>query len=352
MIRKEHRGGVRHLVIDFRYTDTHGKKKRYRRDAEVQTSAAAVAEERRLLVELGSTGSIRKVEPPSAPTASAVTWVDAVDHHRRVVLPTKKPSTRASYTELLTSAMMRSWKAVIITSDMRPIVVPWDAKIVQSGVGPNRRRNFHVAVRAVLRAAVDAAMIPDMPRVPKLPRVGRKIRSRPTRADVDRLLAAAPPAERLALALAAHAGLRASEVRGLRWTDVDLGGGMITVRQSISEGQVGAPKSGHDRQVPIQTALLPLLEEAPRKGVYVAPRADGKPWGSWRLGDAMQRACAAAHVSYTFHDLRGAFATSLFRASASAPAVQRLMGHANLATTQLYADVVESDLRAAIRKLG
>ena len=50
----------------------------------------------------------------------------------------------------------------------------------------------------------------------------------------------------------------------------------------------------------------------------------------------------------SFHSLRHFFITELFRNGVPAPAVQRLAGHAELTTTQLYADMVASDLKAAI----
>ena len=55
-----------------------------------------------------------------------------------------------------------------------------------------------------------------------------------------------------------------------------------------------------------------------------------------------------AGKSGCFHDLRHFFATELFRRGASAPVVQQLLGHRDLATTQRYADLVASDRRAAI----
>ena len=49
MIRKEERRGERVLVLDIRYKKKDGTRARYRKDAHVQTMAAATAEERRIL---------------------------------------------------------------------------------------------------------------------------------------------------------------------------------------------------------------------------------------------------------------------------------------------------------------
>lgn len=70
----------------------------------------------------------------------------------------------------------------------------------------------------------------------------------------------------------------------------------------------------------------------------------------WLVGGcAGSRAQARAkRDGWSFHDLRDFFATELFRRGASAPVVQQLLGHADLATTQRYADMVASDRKTAI----
>lgn len=45
------------------------------------------------------------------------------------------------------------------------------------------------------------------------------------------------------------------------------------------------------------------------------------------------------------------FVTELFRSGAPAPAIQQLAGHAELTTTQLYADLDANDLRSAIERI-
>jgi integrase len=78
--------------------------------------------------------------------------------------------------------------------------------------------------------------------------------------EVEAIIETAHPSQKVALA--AFAGLRAGEVRGLRWTDVDRKRGVITVRRSRVAGVDGTPKSGHGRVVPIAAPLLPHLEQA------------------------------------------------------------------------------------------
>jgi site-specific recombinase XerD len=81
----------------------------------------------------------------------------------------------------------------------------------------------------------------------------------------------------------------------------------------------------------------------------LAQTAYSQPWGETGLNQAFRRCQKRVGLSgLSFHDLRHFFVTELFRRGAPAPAVQRLVGHSDLGTTQGYADIVASDLRAAV----
>ena len=183
-----------------------------------------------------------------------------------------------------------------------------------------------------------------MPRTPKLPPVGRKQPREVRFDDVEAVLAESSESAKLAFSLAAFAGLRASEIRGLRWSDVDLKSDTITVRRALTGGHEVTPKSHHQRVIPSAGRLRALLDAASTKKknpwAPVATTEAGKLWGEWGLNQALKRAQARAERDgWSFHDLRHFFATELFRRGASAPVVQQLLGHADLATTQRYADM-------------
>src|SRR5262249_56070844 len=94
-----------------------------------------------------------------------------------------------------------------------------------------------------------------MPKQRKL-EVGRDI---PTTGEIKRMVAAATDVRaRALLLLAAFTGLRSSELRGLRWADVDLKKGEIHVRQRADKyREIGDPKSeGSRRSVPLDLATV------------------------------------------------------------------------------------------------
>src|SRR5262249_18502553 len=95
---------------------------------------------------------------------------------------------------------------------------------------------------------------------PKL-EIGRDI---PTRDEVQRIIDAAKPGKaRTLLLTAALTGMRASELRGLRWSDVDLSRRQIHVRQQADRyRKIGAPKSAAGtRTIPIGDMVVNTLRE-------------------------------------------------------------------------------------------
>lgn len=109
--------------------------------------------------------------------------------------------------------------------------------------------------------------------------VGRDI---PTPDEVRRILAAAEGEWRALLVVAAFAGLRASELRGLRWSDVDLSTGTLRIAQRADQwGAIGRPKSHEGRRaIPIGPFVVNTIKEwklaRPKTELdLVFPREDG-----------------------------------------------------------------------------
>jgi integrase len=99
---------------------------------------------------------------------------------------------------------------------------------------------------------------------------------------VRRILAAAPRDWRAFLVVAAFTGLRASELRGLRWKDIDLSAGAVHVRQRADAwGTIGRPKTEtSERSIPVGPFVINTLKEwklASPKGELVFFRKDGGP---------------------------------------------------------------------------
>jgi len=186
------------------------------------------------------------------------------------------------------------------------------------------------------------------------PRRGRVLPDTLSVPEVEALLAAPnlehPLAwrDRALLELAYGAGLRVSELCALALTDLLLAENLVRV----------FGKGGKERLVPIGRSLIgaasvylhqmrPALDRGKSKS-KVLLNARGQPLsrvGAWGIvRRATQRAGITKRV--TPHTLRHSFATHLLEGGADLRAVQEMLGHADLSTTQIYTHVDREYLRS------
>jgi len=149
-------------------------------------------------------------------------------------------------------------------------------------------------------------------------------------------------------------GLRASEVVQLRLLDLDLVGRSIFARRA--KGARGAALPLTKSLVPhleryVSEARPELLEVGAAAGGILLVNERGRALHSrdvWRtVNKVAKRAGLDAHP----HALRRSVATHLVRDGASLPAVQELLGHKRLDTTQRYVGVDTEELRGAVAAL-
>lgn len=172
--------------------------------------------------------------------------------------------------------------------------------------------------------------------------------------EVTRLLAAPQLDERLAfrdramLELAYGAGLRVSEWIGLAMKDVLLEDGLVRVfGKGSKERLVPIGRSAIGAVAVYMRELRPVLEKGQGKGMLFL-NGQGKPltrMGAWKiLRKYVEQAGIDKAVSP--HTLRHSFATHLLEGGADLRAVQEMLGHADIATTQIYTHVDREYLRS------
>jgi len=175
-----------------------------------------------------------------------------------------------------------------------------------------------------------------------------------TRAELAALLeaAAAPRCRwfRPLLVFLAMTGARRGEAIALRWGDVDLVRGVVTIRRSRVHGRESLPKSGRARTIPLGAASPILRDELAALALGRVPAADElvflSPQGfaleERNVARAWYALRAAAGVRpLRMHDLRHTFASLAIEAGVSIPRVSAWLGHAQIQTTlAIYAHVV------------
>ena len=172
--------------------------------------------------------------------------------------------------------------------------------------------------------------------------------------EVNRLLAAPSLDEpfafrdRALLELAYGAGLRVSEWITLAVRDVLFEEGLVRVfGKGSKERLVPIGRSAIGAVAIYLRELRPKLERGEGRGILIL-NARGRPlsrMGAWKiLRHHVEKAQITKHVSP--HTLRHSFATHLLEGGADLRAVQEMLGHADISTTQIYTHVDREYLRA------
>jgi integrase/recombinase XerD len=186
------------------------------------------------------------------------------------------------------------------------------------------------------------------------PKLGRPLPKGLSETDVEALLAAPDVArplglrDRAMLELLYATGLRITELVGLRIS-------MVNVRQGVVR-VIG--KGGRERLVPIGDEALSWLaryvgegRSALTRGAatdLLFPSLRGREMARQTFWHAIKKYVTLAGIvrNVSPHTLRHAFATHLINHGADLRAVQMMLGHADLSTTQIYTHVAQSRLKA------
>ncbi|BAH52309.1 tyrosine-type recombinase/integrase [Rhodococcus opacus] len=198
------------------------------------------------------------------------------------------------------------------------------------------RRGYRGSLLAFYRWMVGSGRATENPAA-ALPRVApAKPKPRPAPDSVyATALMKATPRERVMLRLASECGLRRAEVALVHSRDLseDLCGWSLVVHG----------KGRKDRVLPLPDEIAAELRRLPRGWAFpgndcghLSPRWVGKLMTELLPDD------------WTMHKLRHRFATRAYRNTRNIRAVQQLLGHESVATTQVYTAVDDDELRAAM----
>lgn len=200
---------------------------------------------------------------------------------------------------------------------------------------------------------------------PAKPRKGRKLPTVLTGDEPTRLIAACRGRrDRLIVSLFLYTGLRVAELACLERQHVDFAGKRILVYRG---------KGDKDRWLPLHRVLVeplawwidwgkarqPQLWDGPagRDWVFPSKRHFGRPLSTRAIRYVVLHAAERAGIrgpegkKISPHKLRHTFATRLLEAGASIREVQELLGHASVATTEIYTHVDIGRLTAAVERL-
>jgi len=210
----------------------------------------------------------------------------------------------------------------------------------RAGLSPKSLQRLLSSCRSLFRQLTREGLLAHDPLAGvRGPKVHRKL---PVVLDVDEATAlvegeggddALGVRDRAMLELFYSSGLRLSELTGLRWLDLDLDGGEVRVLGKGSKTRI-VPVGRH--AIDALRALAQAEGRAPespvfrgRNGASISPRTVQA-----RMKTLALRQGFAKHVHP--HLLRHTFASHMLESSGDLRAVQELLGHADIATTQIY----------------
>lgn len=227
----------------------------------------------------------------------------------------------------ITPAEIETFKASRTRDGIRPATVNDDLKVLS--VVLNHARSLGVAIQA--------------PAFKILPVRGKRRNAEPwSRADVAELLkvcADLDPELLPVVVFLLNTGCRKGEALSLERRNVDLAAGIVRIWAS-EEWQ---PKSGKNREVPINAALRPWLEGS---GRWVFPTRKGTRFVGWPQ-NRFDRVRQAALLEGGPHKCRHTYASHFLAARHDLNLLGRIMGHSHAKVTALYGHLLPDAIKDA-----
>jgi integrase/recombinase XerD len=238
-------------------------------------------------------------------------------------------------------------------------IISYFRKLVKKGLSPRSAARALSALRGFHRFLLQERAIEENPsRRLRAPKVIPRLPSVLTFGEVEDLLRQPDPSQplgsrdRAMLELLYATGLRVSELVHLSLNDVNLEVGYVRVKG----------KGAKERIVPIGGAASRMLQrylEGPRRDwalrsheatLCLGRRGHGMSrQGFWKILRKYARAAGIAKP-ITPHTLRHSFATHLLEGGADLRSVQSMLGHVDIATTQVYTHVSRQHLKRLHQK--
>ena len=241
----------------------------------------------------------------------------------------------------------------------------WLSRLAQDGLGARSAARHLSAVRGLMKFLLrEGALTADPTELSARPRFGRRLPRTLSETDVLELLAAPDIStlrglrDRAMLSVTYAAGLRVSELVGLTPGDVDLNRGIVSA----------FGKGGKRRLVPLGNVTLDHVqaylraraelgaETTPNRRkpgpevLFPSPRGGALTrQGFWKIVGRYARGIGLRGRVYP-HQLRHSFATHLLTGGADLRSVQTMLGHASVATTEIYTHVSGDHVRNAHRR--
>ena len=241
--------------------------------------------------------------------------------------------------------LMALWSKTNLNQITHEQILSAQTKWFKLGLAKKTINNRCVLLSSILRMAYKQKRLPVMPEIPKL-RLDRKPPKWFTDEQLRYMLESVRPFVKDFVLVLVHTGLRAGELRALKWQAIDLVNRKIMIEVS---------KSHRFRVVPINDSLFEHLSELrqatkPHQDYLFEGRATGQPYSDFY--HALKRELKRLGMNGYVHALRHTFASRLVQRGVSIYEVKELLGHASVQTTQIYSHLQNNHLQQAVNVLN
>ncbi|MGD9133611.1 MAG: site-specific tyrosine recombinase XerD [Desulfobacterales bacterium] len=250
-------------------------------------------------------------------------------------------------------------KSTAFSEEDTPLILKHLILLRKAGLTPRSRARHLVAIRGLYRFLVQEKILRNDPaRLIDLPKSGLKLPHVLSKEEIE-LLLEAPDTDKpigvrdaAMLELLYAAGLRVSELINLKLQDINLEAGFVRIFGKGSRERI-VPIGVHAREkvnTYLKTVKSRRLKKTTSPYLFIA-RGD-KPMtrqGFWKLlrRYAMR---AGLKTKITPHSFRHSFASHLLEGGADLRAVQIMLGHVDISTTQIYTHVTRDHLKKLHQK--
>jgi len=231
------------------------------------------------------------------------------------------------------------------TSFSRDDIVAYIGRLKDSGHSSASICRFTSSIKGLCKYMVTEKMIDDNPsETLRTPRQWERLPKALSMEDTKRLLDAEVKSslfvrDAAILELLYASGLRVSEVLAIKINDINFEGGFLRVMgKGSKERVVPINHRASERIKKYMTELRPGLLKG-RQSPYLFLTGRGKPMTRQRFWQALKSFAGSADLKLTPHMLRHSFATHLLDGGADLRSVQKMLGHSDIATTQIYTKV-------------
>ena len=305
--------------------------------------------------------SLRKGIDVSSSNDSFKTWVEYWLVSKKQEVSEERYDALVTRSKLWVSALKNAQINQIKPFELQSILFSIAAKNPYTGKPMAKKtiREYVQVIKAIFNFAIDNRIMDYNPALTlKIPQNAPAAQKRRALSEIERQRVMefehrAKPSAMLMM----MSGLRRGEATALQWDDIDFNDNKIYVSRSYNfrKKSFKPPKNGKARVVSVPQVLIDYLKTLPRKSPFVLTNANGKMMteDSWRrlyesymldlnveyaYGGSINKFANNSNIrmiipTFTPHELRHTFCTTLFEAGVDALTAKDQMGHADIQTT-------------------